>query len=219
MTEYEQYLLDLRACVNGACTFIPNMCNALKNEHPEYSNKGIRNQITKDCVNAGLAQSTITHSIPEDFKDPIKVATGKKRAEKKKIVLSKTTSGAAVSQTENDPESQYKPNLGSLEIPKHTEDYTNKEINDTNEWQLGNKDEDVEILKSELNRQTEENRLKDILIQRLQEEKSQLGEVVRKNSFTPATNYRPGPPKKFEFPEPDESNTFVWKEITFDQLE
>ena len=34
----------------------------------------------------------------------------------------------------------------------------------------------LEILKNELNRQTEENRQKDILIQRLQEEKSQLSE-------------------------------------------
>ena len=106
--------------------------------------------------------------------------------------------------------------MGSFETNKHKENYTNKEIDDTNEWQLP--DEDVEILKNELNRQTEENRQKDILIQRLQEEKSQLSEVIRKDSFTPTTNYRPDPPRKFEFPEPNESNTFVWKEITFDQL-
>ena len=84
--------------------------------------------------------------------------------------------------------------MGSLEIPKHTENYTNKEIDDTNEWQL--RDEDVEILKNELNRQTEENRQKDILIQRLQEEKSQLSEVIRKDSFTPSYKLQTGSTKE-----------------------
>lgn len=214
MTSYEEYLSDLRACINGACKFIPNMCNALKNERPSYSNNDIRDQVTKDCLKAGLAKSTIRHNIPKEFKNPVKVEAGQKGAAKKKLVVLQTTSGAAVSAAEKDPESQYNPNLGSFE--EHKKNYINKEIDDTNEWQL--RDEDVEILKNELNRQTEENRQKDSLIQRLQEEKSQLSEVIRKNSFTQATNYRPEPPKKLEFPEPDESNTFVWKDITFDQL-
>ena len=178
----------------------------------------IRDQVTKDCLKAGLAKSTITHNIPKEFKDPTKVEAGQKGAAKKKLVVLQTTSGAAVSAAEKDPESQYNPNLGSLEIPKHKENYTNKEIDDTNEWQLGNKDEDVEILKNELNKQREQNQQKDILIQRLQEEKSQLSEVIRKDPFIPATKYKREPPKKLEFPEPDESNTFVWKDITFDQL-
>ena len=91
-----------------------------------------------------------------------------------------------------------------------------KESDENNAWQP--KDEDVGFLKEQLNKRIEESQAKDLLIERLQQEKVQLSEVVKKNSFTKATNYKPDPPKKFEFPEPDESNTFVWKNITFDEF-
>lgn len=46
----------------------------------------------------------------------------------------------------------------------------------------------------------------------------QLEEVEKKRAFTPATDYKPGPPTTFQWPEPDESNTFVFRETTFDEL-
>ena len=81
------------------------------------------------------------------------------------------------------------------------------------------KDEDVEFLKKQLSERIEENRQKDIRIKQTPgPEKMQLSEVIKKDSFTPANNYKPIPPKKFDFPEPDEYNTFVWKNITFDEF-
>jgi len=46
----------------------------------------------------------------------------------------------------------------------------------------------------------------------------QLEEVEKKRAFTPATEYKPGPLTTFQWPEPDESNTFVFRETTFDEL-
>lgn len=56
------------------------------------------------------------------------------------------------------------------------------------------------------------------MIDELQKVNLQLSEVVKKDSFTPATNYKTGMPKRFDFPKPDESNTFVWKNISFDEF-
>ena len=233
------------------------MCNALRKENPHISNRDIRDRVIKDCKDAGLASSTITHNIPLEFKNPNKVKAGKKSAEeknkkklvptttsgaprsseilldkkdedsndwprndddveKKKILVQIATSGAAETAAENSPESKKKPNLGILEIPWRKEDYVDKEIDESKNWMP--KDEDVEFLKKQLSKQIEENRQKDIRIEQLQNEKIQLSEVIKKDSFTPANDYKPILPKKFDFPEPDEYNTFVWKNITFDEF-
>ena len=203
--------------------------------------------------------STITHNIPQEFKNPDKVKAGKKgakekekkkksqapksisdtaenieilddkkgegsidwqrtddNADKKKILVQITTSGVAESAAENGIELQNKPNLGILESSWSKKDYVDTEISDSKEWM--SKDEDVEFLKKQLSKQIEENRQKDIQIEQLQNEKMQLSEVIQKDSFTPANNYKPVPPKEFDFPEPDEYNRFVWKNISFDEF-
>lgn len=134
--------------------------------------------------------------------------------------LSPSSSGEELENVEYDlsqaaetrPESLKKPNLRRLEIPLA------KDIIDDESYEWQPKDENVEFLKKQLNKQIEENQQKDILIEQLQEEKTQLSEAVKKNSFTIATNYKPDPRKKFEFPEPDGYNTFVWKNISFDKF-
>ena len=210
MTTYGEYLSQLIASSKAAHDYIPRMCAALRKEDPHLSNEDIRDRVTKDCLEAGLAKSTIIHNIPEEFKNPDKIKAGKSGAEKKKIIVTKTTSGAAATEAENKPESANKSNSRRLEI--RIDEAATKESDENNALQP--KDEDVGFLKKQLNKRIEEN----LLIERLQQEKVQLSEAVKKNSFTKATNYKPDPPKKFEFPEPDESNTFVWKNITFDEL-
>ena len=210
MTAYDNYLSQVKASCKVAYEYIPKMCNALRNENSYYSNEDIRDRVRKDCLEAGLAESTITHNIPEEFKDPIKVAAGKKSAGKKKIALKIATSGAAVTAAENNSESEFNPNLESFEVLR------GKINKDENKWMSG--DEDAEFLKKQLNKQIEENQQKDIVIDELQKVNLQLSEVVKKDSFTPATNYKTGMPKRFDFPKPDESNTFVWKNISFDEF-
>ena len=79
-------------------------------------------------------------------------------------------------------------------------------------------DEDVEFLKKQLSKQIEENRQKDIEIEQLQNVNLQLSEVVKKDSFTPANNYKPGLPKSLIFQSPMNSNRFVWKNICFNEF-
>ena len=87
----------LKASCQNAYEYIPKMCNALRKENPHISNRDVRDRIKKDCKDAGLATSTITHNIPLEFKNPNKVKAGKKSAEekkkKKKILVQMTTVG------------------------------------------------------------------------------------------------------------------------------
>jgi len=212
MTRYDEYLSHVKASSNAAYGYIPKMCAALREEDPHLSHEDIRDRVTKDCLDAGLAKSTITHNIPEEFKDPVKVEAGKRGAQKKKWAVLQTTSGAAVAAAENSPESKNKLNSKSSELPINTE----SGVDDSDIWRP--MEENVEFLRKQLSKRIEENQQKDIVIERLQEEKTQLSEAVKKNSFTTATNYKPDPTNKFVFPEPDENNTFVWKNITFDEF-
>ena len=97
MTTYDDYLSLLKASCQNAYEYIPKMCNALRKENPHISNRDIRDRVIKDCKDAGLASSTITHNIPLEFKNPNKVKAGKKSAEEKnkKKLVPTTTSGAA----------------------------------------------------------------------------------------------------------------------------
>ena len=83
MTTYDDYLSLLKASCQNAYEYIPKMCNALRKENPHISNRDIRDRVIKDCKDAGLASSTITHNIPLEFKNPNKVKAGKKSAEEK----------------------------------------------------------------------------------------------------------------------------------------
>ena len=93
-------------------------------------------------------------------------------------------------QTENSPESKKKPNLGILEIPWRKEDYVDKEIDDSKNWMP--KDEDVEFLKKTLE-QTDRRKSTKRFPDRTTGEtkKSQLSEVIKKDSFTIATITNP----------------------------
>jgi hypothetical protein len=152
------------------------------------------------------------HNIPAKFKDADKVKAGIKGAEKKKLIVSITRMGAAVTEAENSPESPNKPNLG--QVSPRNDDYTYLDKHNVGQP----KDENIEQLRNRLKEKLEEIQQKNALIERLQIQKDQLSEVVKKDSFTTAMDYNAGPPKKFEFPEADDSNTFVWKNISFDTL-
>jgi hypothetical protein len=215
MNSYEECLMQLKASSKAAYDYIPKMCNALRQENPQHSNNDIRDRVTKDCLEVGLARATIIHNIPQEFKDPDKVEAGKKGAERKKIVLSKTTSGAAAAEAENSPESPNESNLSSLAIS--AKDIKGDSGIDESH-KLKEEDEDAESMKKALIKLIEENQQKDFLIEQLEKQKSQLSDVIKKDSFIIATDYKPELPKKFEFPEPDENNTFVWRNISFDEF-
>ena len=97
MTIYGDYLSAVKLLPKAAYEYIPRMCHALREEDSYLTNTDIRDRVTKDCLEAGLGKSTITHNIPKEFKDPDKVSAGKRGAQKKKIVVLTTTSGAAES--------------------------------------------------------------------------------------------------------------------------
>lgn len=215
MNSYGEYLMQLKASSKAAYDYIPKMCNALRQENPQHSNNDIRDRVTKDCLEAGLARMTVIHNIPQEFKDPDKVEAGKKGAERKKIVLSKTTWGAAAAEAENSPESPNEPNLSSVRIS--TKD-TKGDSGIYESHKMKEEDEDAESMKKALIKLIGENQQKEFLIEQLEKRKSQLSEVIKKDSFTIAADYKPDLPKKFEFPEPDENNTFVWRNISFDEF-
>ena len=77
-------------------------------------------------------------------------------------------------------------------------------------------EEDEELTKKRLQKEIEKNKASELREQEHLRRISQLEEVEKKRSFTPATDYVPSPPSTFQWPEPDEDNTFVFKDITFD---
>ena len=97
MTTYDDYLCFAKGFLQSAYEYIPKMCNALRKENPHISNRDIRDRVIKDCKDAGLASSTITHNIPLEFKNPNKVRSWKEkcREKKRKNYYQQTTSGAA----------------------------------------------------------------------------------------------------------------------------
>ena len=84
MNTYDDYLSLLKASCQNAYEYIPKMCNALRKENPHISNRDVRDRIKKDCKDAGLAKSTITHNIPLEFKNPNKVKLERKVQRKRK---------------------------------------------------------------------------------------------------------------------------------------
>jgi len=215
MSTYGEYLADLKASYRTAYEYIPKMCDALREEDPHLSNSDIRDRVTKDCLDVGISKGTIMNNIPAEYKDPDNVEKGKKGAAKKKEKETEPMeiltdgnlahdSGAGQSLIESE-----KPKLGS----SGSKEQEHKEIP---EW-TPEGEEDIEVLKKHLEKYVDDSRLKEAIIANKDKEIGQLNEALKKTSFTTATDYTP-PPKTFQWPEPDESNTFVWMETSFDEL-
>jgi hypothetical protein len=64
-----------------ARTWIPRLCQALKEENSEMSNEDIRDRVEKDCAYI-WSKSTIRTYIPDEFKDLQKQEAGRKGREK-----------------------------------------------------------------------------------------------------------------------------------------
>jgi hypothetical protein len=208
MSRYDEYLKDLRASTTTAYEYIPKMCQALREEDKHISNEDIKERVTKDCLDAGLSKGTIIHNIPQEFKDPVNVEKGKKGSEKKKekaleiLTDGKLADPIEVGQT---PVSQKEVDLGSSGSEEQEQPEEEEE------------DDDVEFLKKRLVKYVDDVKLKDVIIDNKDKEIGQLQEALKKTSFEPATDYKP-PSKTFQWPEPDESNTFVFMDTTFDEL-
>lgn len=138
MTTYDEYLAELKLRTSAAYAYVPKMCNALKDEG--LSKEDVKDRVTKDCLEAGLSKSTITHYIPEEFKDTKKVEAGKKGAVKKKE-LEMLTDGSVLQKSEagSSPESPKEPDSGSYSIDtsdKYNKDYAEENpLNRPKEWQ------------------------------------------------------------------------------------
>ena len=212
MTSYDEYLAMMTASVKSGCEYIPKLCYALREEDKHLSNDDIKDKVTKDCLERGLAKGTIINNIPEEFKDPKKVEAGKKGAEKKKeMQISNTGQVLTTSSAEMNPVSQTEPKSGTSHKdydlqPGGFEPLDDEELED-----------DPELQKKMLAKKDEIIKEKDEQIADLIRSNSQLGQAIKKDAFKPANKYTP-PPSEFNWPEPDESNTFVWKAITFDDL-
>lgn len=65
-----------------AKTSVPNLCHYLKGAG--FDNESIRDKVRKDLVNGPYpySRSIIDKNIPAEFKDPERVARGKRLAEK-----------------------------------------------------------------------------------------------------------------------------------------
>jgi hypothetical protein len=61
--------------------WIPRLCEALRKEDSNLSNDDIRDRIERDCGDI-WRKETIRNSIPEEYKNPDKVAAGKKGRQK-----------------------------------------------------------------------------------------------------------------------------------------
>ena len=81
-THYDQLLEQAKAAgLESAKTWIPKLCNALKEEDKNLSNEDIRDRVEKDCVEI-WSKGTIRIHIPDEFKDPQKQEAGRKGREK-----------------------------------------------------------------------------------------------------------------------------------------
>jgi hypothetical protein len=81
-THYDQLLEQAKAAgLESAKTWIPRLCNALKEEDNNLSNEDIRDRVEKDCALI-WSKSTIRTYTPYEFKDPQKQGAGRKGREK-----------------------------------------------------------------------------------------------------------------------------------------
>jgi len=194
----------------GAKKWIPKLADALKVENPTITKEEIKDRILKDFVQYWTRQ-TILNALGEEYKDPVKQESGAKGGQKSSLNHS--------SKKPKELPPIVVTNKGNSETNNENIQPTNKteESNVKDKLKSINYDlEDEEKIRlraevEELKQKNEEQR------QTFQGQINELKEVVRKGSFTSAKEYEPAP-NKFEFPEPDNSDTFVWLNETLDTV-
>ena len=168
MSKYDEYLAQAKASVKTAGEYIPKLCEELKKEG--LDKESINDKVTKDCLAIGLGRSTIVHNMPQEYKDEERVEAGKKSAEKKKEMLV-TTDGNVVANRQQDTAQNVKEKLESIKAPE--------------EW-IPNEG-DADFLRKRLTKALDDQKALELENERLKEERTQLAEVVKKESFTKAS--------------------------------
>jgi len=124
--KYDTYLALLSSKVEEAGKFIPKMCDALKDEG--LTKEDINDKVTKDCLAAGLASSTIIHNMPDEYKNKERRETGKKASEiKKKQEILVTANGSVASETE----ANHAQNSSKNDNQKNTQNSKKKDIDES----------------------------------------------------------------------------------------
>lgn len=160
-----------------------------------FTKAEIRTMIEGALVNRGLGERRIREIIPKELKEVSKMRS----------VRPKEANSGSLRQS-------------SAAKPEQPEESDHDWQGEKEEEQMEKiEDDDVEFLKKRLAKYVDDSRLKEVIIENKDKEIEQLQEALKKTSFEPATEYRP-PPTTFQWPEPDENNTFVFKEITFDEF-
>ena len=87
ITDYADYNGLLQLARNAgemlAKTWIPRLCDQLKKENPEMSNDDVKDIVTRDCSDI-WSKATIRKFMPEEYKNPERVETGREGREKRK---------------------------------------------------------------------------------------------------------------------------------------
>ena len=81
MSEQSKYDNLLKQARGSAKYWIPQLCQALKEENSNLSNEDIRDRVMKDCIST-WQKDTIRDALPDEYKDKLRSELGKKRETK-----------------------------------------------------------------------------------------------------------------------------------------
>ena len=90
MRQYTSKYDDLLKQAKGSAKiWIPQLCQALREENSNLSNEDIRDRVMKDCISI-WQRGTINDAFPQELKNPERVESGK-RARQKQLARSGNT--------------------------------------------------------------------------------------------------------------------------------
>lgn len=181
MSRYDALLIEAKKKGEGTATdYIPRLYDLLIEE--KKSADDARIIIEQDLIDI-WSRATIRRHLPEVTKDEKKVKAGKKSAETKKETIAVTTGGESVltgistGSGSNDEKGQ--------ESRTFNRPSSSGEEQDKEPWQPEG-EEDVEFLKTQLAKALDDNKLKDAVITRKDNEANQLKDALKIATIKPA---------------------------------
>lgn len=202
MTEYSQHIEWAKRELKGN--------EQLYHEEKSKIIKELAERLSKDGMPDEMISAFITEQL-EGYASAriVRNALEEKYKEKSKVRKSTDVSGKVPQitvRTDGSIENSDPPKEGSKELERAKIVMPDLE------------NDDIEFLKKQLEKSREETKFEREEKEKERKERLQLAEVIKKDSFVPATKYVPPKEKKFEFPEPDNSDTFVWLNETLDTV-
>ena len=145
MSEQSKYDNLLKQARGSAKYWIPQLCQALKEENSNLSNEDIRDRVMKDCIST-WQKDTIRDALPDEYKDKLRSELGK-RGRQKQLEQSEGTVTTEIFPDSNRAKDDSDSSTGK---ESQTFDRPKPEAINRLKSQLNNKDQELEEAKKRI---------------------------------------------------------------------